>query len=34
MIILNLTREHDFMAMEALLEHKLMKTKNIEDITT
>ena len=30
MIILNLTREHDFMVTDALLENKLIKTKNIE----
>ena len=30
MIILNLTREYDFMATDALLENKLIKTKNIE----
>ena len=30
MIILNLTRERDFMATDALLENKLIKTKNIE----
>ena len=31
MIILNLTREHDFMVTDALLENKLIKTKNIEE---
>ena len=30
MIILNLIREHDFMAADALLENKLIKSKNIE----
>ena len=30
MIILNLTREHDVMATDALLENELIKTKNIE----
>ena len=30
MIILNLIREHDFMAVDALLENKLIKSKNIE----
>ena len=30
MIILNLIREHDFMATVVLLENKLIKTKNIE----
>ena len=30
MIILNLTREHNFMPTDALLENKLIKTKNIE----
>ena len=30
MIILNLIREHDFMATVVLFESKLIKTKNIE----
>ena len=30
MIILNLSREHGLMATDALLENKLIKTKNIE----
>ena len=30
MISLNLTREHNFMATDTLLENKLIKTKNIE----
>ena len=30
MIILNLIREHDFMATFVLFENKLIKTKNIE----
>ena len=30
MIILNLIREHDFMATDILFEYKLIKTKNIE----
>ena len=33
MIILNLSREHDFMAKDALLENKLIKTKNNENTT-
>ena len=30
MIILNLSREHDFMATDVLFENKLIKTKYIE----
>ena len=30
MIILNFTRENDFMARDALLENELIKTKNVE----
>ena len=32
MIILNLIREHDFMATVVLFENKLIKTKNIEKV--
>ena len=30
MIILNFTRENDFMATDVLLENELIKTKNVE----
>ena len=30
MIILNFSRKHDFMATDAILENKLIKTKSLE----